>query len=288
MKRVILMAFAAAMICGCEKMVLDEETGAETQEKTKMFTFTMKGDFENQTFTRGYLSDADNLLTDLWVFDFVDGECVQSLHQTDDATNWGEPSMSLTYGTHHVYFVASRGLDPQLDEEDTSITFSSVRDSYWKDYEVTVFSTSNGNRAVTLDRVVTKLKITAEDEVPAGTARLIITPATWYYGINYTTGEPTDARSNVERPISVPSSYAGTEGQLSASIFSFSSANQWTTNVSVVAKNDHDVTIGEVAISNAPFKRNRATEYSGSLFGTSGSMTVAVNEDWLTPYTGTW
>jgi hypothetical protein len=52
MKRVILLAVAAAMICGCEKEIVSEKPAGEAAGvvasdvvKTKKFTFTMKGDF---------------------------------------------------------------------------------------------------------------------------------------------------------------------------------------------------------------------------------------------------
>ena len=51
MKRVILLAVAAAMICGCEKEIVSEKPAGEaagvvaSDVKTKKFTFTMKGDF---------------------------------------------------------------------------------------------------------------------------------------------------------------------------------------------------------------------------------------------------
>lgn len=48
-----------------------------------------------------------------------------------------------------------------------------------KDYEVSVVSTSNGNRAVTLDRVATKLRLTVVDKVPDGCQDVKVTPDRW-------------------------------------------------------------------------------------------------------------
>ena len=41
-------------------------------------------------------------------------------------------------------------------------------------------------------------------------------------------------------------------------------------------------------ISGAPFKANRATEYSGNLFGSGGTLDVSVNEAWETALERTW
>ena len=217
MKKIFLLMFAGLLVAACEKPVLgDVEDESEVPEmgggrnQLKKFTFTVKGDFGAATFTRaaGYLNADGQDMTDLWVFDYVDGQCVQSVHQTATDEAWGKPQMSLAYGSHHVYFVASRGDEPAVDAEGHVIAWGTPRDTFWKDYEVDVVSTSNGNRAVTLDTVTAK-----------------------------------DADGGV---------------------------------------------LGTATITGAPFKRNRSTEYSGSLFGSAGSMDVSLNVEWESPKMGTW
>ena len=297
MKKVLLI-FAVGILTACEsgyyggEAVSEEET---TEVKTKKFAFNVKGDFASPVFSGDELTSgikkaaalsADGQdMTDLWVYDYMDGVLVQSVHQTNDDVDFGKPVMQLAYGQHHVYFVASRGVGASVDG--TVITWSSVRDTFWKDYEVDVVSTSNGNRAVTLDRVVTRLRVTAIDEVPAGCASVTVSPDTWYYGLDYTTGTPANEQKK-DVTINVPSSYVGTSGSLVLSIFSFSGATEWTTDVMLTAKNGSGDVIGQASIANAPFKANRCTEYSGPLFGAGGEMTVGLNCEWETSFTGTW
>lgn len=303
MKKVMMAVAVCLTMTACEKPITAESVNesdgvgvVESDIPTKKFTFTVKGDFGSPTFQQGdaarraatYLNDQANQMTDLWVFDFVGDVCVQSLHQTTSDESWGQPQMSLTLGTHHVYFVASRGLTPTLNVGAQSITWASVRDTYWKNYEVTVVNTSNGNRAVTLERVVAKLKLTVNDEIPAGAATLTCTPGTWYYGLNYRTGEPCGASSEQEISISIPASYVGTSGQLAASVFTVSGADEWTTDVGVAVKDGNGASLGSAAIADVPMLRNRSTEYSGNLFSGSGNMVVSVNGDWASPYIGTW
>ena len=40
--------------------------------------------------------------------------------------------------------------------------------------------------------------------------------------------------------------------------------------------------------SGAPFKRNRATEYSGNLFGSGGGIDVSLNDTWEQSFTAEW
>jgi hypothetical protein len=295
MKSKLLLLAAAIMMCGCEKPivgeVLDDEVDEEEMEAlTKKFTFTMKGDFTSATFKRaaGYLQADGRDMTDVWVLDYMNGELVQQIHQGDNtADDFGKPVMQLAYGSHHVYFVASRGTTPTLNVGEHSITWEKPSDTFWKDYEVNVVSTSNGNRAVTLDRVATKLRIAVDDEIPDNAAVMAITPSTWYYGMNYTTGAAV-APSSASRTVDIPASLHGTTGELAMTIFGLSGADEWTTDVSVVVYDANSVVLGSSSIVGAPFMRNRSTEYSGSLFS-SGSLTnLSLNESWATSHIGTW
>ena len=288
MKKMFLMMLAGLLVADCEKPVLgvveDEEVN---KNKSKNFTFTVKGDFGAATFTRGYLQADGQSMTDLWVFDYVDGTCVQTVHQSSTDTDWGQPKMSLSYGSHHVYFVASRGEGATLDANGHTITWTGPRDTFWKDYAVEVASTSNGNRAVTLDRVATKVKIVVNDEVPATCKAVTVTPERWYYGWDYVNGAAVAAQQT-ERRVDVPESYVGTTGKLSVSIFGLSGSDEWVTNVPVKALGEGDAVIGSATITGAPFKANRATEYSGNLFGSAGGLDVSVNATWENAKNGTW
>ena len=280
-----MMAMAVCLMTACEKALVNQDDASET----KKFTFTLKGDFSDEwkPVTRGYLSADGKDMTDVWVLDYKDGVLVQQLHQSDNtADDFGRPVMSLAYGSHHVYFIASRGLGATLDKDAKTITFTSVRDTYWKDYQVDVVSTSNGNRAVTLDRVVTKLKLSFTDAIADGTATINIIPATWYYGMNYQTGEPTTAATDHPVTINVPDSEIGST--TSASIFGFSTAAEWTTDISINSKKADYTVIGSATITTAPFKANRVSDYSGPLFSAGGSLSLSLNGDWEPSETGTW
>jgi hypothetical protein len=262
----------------------------ETVAKSKKFTFTLKGDFGDEwkaVGSRAYLADGKDL-TDVWVLDYVGGELVQQIHQDDNtAEDFGKPVLQLTYGEHHVYFVASRGTTPTLNTTAGTITWAKPSDTFYKDYEVNVVATSNGNRAVTLDRVATKLKLTITDEIPATCAEVGVTPATWYYGWNYVDGTPT-ASQQTERMVAVPANVIGTSGELVVTIFGLSSADEWTTNVIVSGKTSAHAVIGTATITDAPFRANRSTEYSGPLFGAGGVATMSLSSEWLDSHIGTW
>ena len=277
MKKMLLMAVAVAMLTSCSKDVTEEIAGA------KKVAFDVQGNWNSPVFTRGSLSADGKEMTDLWLFDYVDGVLVQTVHQVSTDADFGTPAPTLSYGEHRIYFVVSRGVSPVING--TVISWGSVRDTFWKSMAVSVGGASA--YSVALDRVVTKLKITATDAVPDGTATVVVMPGTWYAGIDYLTGQPADMRDNEEMSVAVPDSYVGTTG-LAVSFFGFSSAAEWTTPLTVSARDADNDIIGMVNVAAAPFMANRATEFSGSLFSTSGAFTITLNDEWAEPWQGTW
>lgn len=279
MKKVLIIAALAMVFASCSKDVTIEEAGA------KKVAFDVQGNWNSPVFTRGSLSADGKEMTDLWLFDYVGGELVQTVHQVSTDADFGTPAPTLSYGEHRIYFVVSRGTSPVING--TVISWGSIRDTFWKSMAVSVGGASASAYSVALDRVVTKLKITATDAVPDGTATVVVLPGKWYAGLDYLTGQPADMRDNEEMSVAVPDSYIGTTG-LAVSFFGFSSAAEWTTPLTVSARDADNDIIGMVNVAAAPFMANRATEFSGSLFSTSGAFTITLNDEWDAPWTGTW
>lgn len=294
MRKFVFFMLAAMLLTSCEKsLVNDDEVEKNPSVSTtdgKRFTFTVKGDFSEEwkSVTRGYLQADGKDMTDLWVLDYMGDVLVQQIHQSDNtAEDFGRPSITLAYGSHHVYLVASRGVSPTLSTTNGTITWDAVRDTFWKDYAVEVVSTSNGNRAVTLDRIVTKLALKFTDAVSANASTINFTPSSWYYTLNYKTGEPTTATTSQTISTSVPGSYIGNTDVL-ISYFSLSPSTDWATDVNVNSKDGDNNIIGQGDMANVPLKRNRVTEYSGPLFSSGGTVTTSLNTDWITTYEGEW
>ena len=279
MKKVLIIAALAMVFASCGKDVNVEENGA------KKVTFELEGNWNSPVFTRGSLSADGKEMTDLWLFDYVDGTLVQTLHQVSTDADFGTPAPTLSYGEHRIYFVVSRGASPVING--TVISWGSIRDTFWKAMSVTVGGASASSYSVALDRVVTKLKITATDVVPDGTATVVVLPGKWYAGLDYLTGQPADMRDSEEMSVAVPDSYVGTTG-MAVSFFGFSSATEWITPLTVSARDADNDIIGMVNVTAAPFMANRATEFSGALFSTSGTFTITLNDEWDAPWTGTW
>lgn len=285
MKKTLLFMLVAVLATSCDEVVLSEDDDISTK-MMKNVNMRVNGDFGSPTFTRSLMADGKEM-TDMWIFDYVDGELINTIHQTADDSDFGEPNVLMEYGNHDLYFVASRGLNPDVDDVEHTITWSNVRDTFWKTITINVNSTSATEVDVTLERVVTKLKLNIQDKVPAGLVNVTITPEKWNYGINYITGEPASVDDS-QISIDVPSSYVSTTGNLSVSVFSLSGTSEWTTDVTVTAKNSSNITVSSVHIDDVPLLSNRATVYSGNLFTSGSTFTLSLNDAWLSDKVLTW
>ena len=253
-----------------------------------VINFICQGDFTLSTtpMTRSLMADG-KAMTDIWVIDYLNGMLTQQLHQTSDNEDFGTPTLNLSVGSHHVYFIASRGKTPTLNTDAHTLTFGSVSDTFYKDYAIDVTGTSNGSRTVTLDRCVTKLTAVITDEIPTGAATFNITPTAWHYGIDYVSGNPTAATASQTITINIPSSEIGVTGE-HLNIFGFSADDEWTTDIALDCKTSGGDILGTATIAAAPFQRNRITIYSGPLFSAEGLTTVSLSTEWLDAHTGTW
>ena len=273
---IILMAAVVSLTCCTENVQVD----AVVAEKRVTFDVS-NGDW---MITRSLEADGVTM-TDLWVFDYFRDELVRTVHKVSTDADFSSPSMSLQYGEHTVYFVASRGKTPSVDG--TEITWVQPSDTFWKAISVNVGSGSSSVVPVTLDRVATKLRVVVMDEVPDNVAQLCVTPDEWWYGLDYLTVTAV-VQQHTERSVTVPASYIGTAGQLVVNIFGMSDSDEWVTDVTISAKDGDGNVMGSVSLDNVPFERNRATNVSGSLFAAGTTFSVNLNDVWTDSYNLEW
>ena len=271
-----------AIACTSEEPQAEKPSGWE--QKTITFTF---GDMLTQhAMTRADITSLD--LTDLWMIDYVGSELQQIIHQSSTDEGFGSISASMGYGDHTLYFVASRGTTPAADTDAQTITWAKPSDTYWATATVNVSPSSASSQAVTLSRVATRLRISVNDEVPAGAAKFVITPSQWYYGIDYTTGSGIAPSANQPREVNIPSSYIGTSGQLAISIFGFVPSSDWHTDITATLKASDEYTLGQVTLEDVPLRKNITTAYSGGILGTAKSFTLSADDAWGDENIHTW
>ena len=281
-----MMALAVALILPTVSCSTGEELSVKVEEpKDTMQQVTIRFTFPGismESMTRATL--AESQITDLWLFDHMDGELKSTIHQTSEDDGFGAITLTADYGEHSLYFVSSRGDTPTIDG--TTISWSKPSDTFWQLLTLDIEPQTSTNQSVVLHRVVTRLRIAVTDEVPANMKTLMITPSTWYYGIDYTTGEPVNSQAT-PRVITVPSSYIGTMN-LATSFYCLCPSDGFDTDITVTAKDADDTAIANIALQDVPFERNRITNYSGSLFTQNRAVSVTTDDEWLEDHNVTW
>ena len=281
------MGLAAAIILSMLSCTSDEQqTEKPVSIEQKTITFTFGNVLTQHAMTRADVTDLD--LTDLWMFDYVGDELQQTAHQSNTDEGFGAISASMGYGDHTLYFVASRGTTPTTDTDAQTITWVKPSDTFWATATVTVSPSSASSQAVSLSRVATRLRITVNDEVPAGAAKFVITPAQWYYGIDYTNGSGIAPSANQPREVNIPSSYIGTTGQLAISIFGFVPSADWHTDITASLKASDESKLGQVTLEDVTLNKNITTSYSGGILGTAKDFTLTADDAWGDEDVHTW
>lgn len=272
---------AALMLTACgEHEMMGELTAGMTpadsmQSKTVTFTFG-----EDRGGTRATLQELN--ITDLWLFDYVGDELKQTIHKTE---GFDALTISMDYGEHRLCFVASRGTDPTVTAP--TISWEKPSETFWETLAMDVQPATSATQSVTLKRVATRLRIGITDEITAQMVRLDVEPATWHYGIDVKTGEGTDARRQV-RSVTIPTSYVGTQGQLTVSFFGLSPASDWQTDIDVRLIGNEESLLGSVSLPSVRFAQNLTTVYSGGIMGAGRSVSLTADDAWGDDNTHTW
>ena len=277
-----MMALSAALMltaCGEHEMTgeLTERMTQADSMKSKTVTFTFG---EDRGGTRATLQELN--ITDLWLFDYVGDDLKQTIHKTE---GFDALTLSMDYGEHRLCFVASRGTDPTVTAP--TISWEKPSDTFWATLTMDVQPASSGEQSVTLHRVATRLRIGITDEIMTQMARLEVEPATWYYGIDVQTGEGTNAIRQV-RSVTIPTSYVGTQGQLTASFFGLSPASDWQTDIDVRLIGSDESLLGSVSLPTVRFAQNLTTVYSGGIMGAGRSISLTADDAWGDEDIHTW
>ena len=281
----VAIALACMVAVGCDKPRTETPTDApvDSMQTPKWEdTITISISFGDDYRTRASLDDAK--MKDIWLYDYVGGSLVQSVHQSSTDAGFGSASVGITYGEHTFYVVASGGTDATTDG--TTITWAKPGDTFYLAKTVDLQPTGDNNVSLQLKRVTTRLRIAPSDEIPADIAS-IAWQYTWYNALNYLTGEADGAQS-AERSVSVPASYIGTTGTLTVAAYSLCPIDGYSTDIKITARRSDESAITEINLSDVAFERNRLTILSGGLATSTRSFGISVDDVWADDYNIGW
>lgn len=284
MKNFAFIAMVCAMaFTACQKADLSEIVKNDTQKELKKnFVFHVKGDFftdYEEMGTRASVRLEENNsagVTDLWVLDYDSlGVLQQQAHQSSTDTDFGHPSMSLTYGHHDIKFIASKGTTPVLTA--SALSWTKVLDTFTLSYPVDVIASSNGNRAPELTRAITGVKVQASDVVPGNVGTIEMT---MNRSLSITIPSLTASSATASTNTFTISESQWNKSGLALTTYTLCPADEMTTDVTVVVKSTAGVVLSEFTVTGVALKKNRITTLTGEVFGRGSGFSVVINDGW--------
>ena len=299
MKKYLMWAMAGALtLASCEKVEIingqddagDEltETGTAADPKTKNKTAVVRFSVDQWDVstepmygakTRAVTATEANM-TDIWLMAYSADTLAAMVHQESTDPNFGSITMNLKYRKYYFYCVSSRGINAVVDKVSKTITWGSVRDTFWNvdSLNIRANTSESTSKTITLSRVVGRAILQLTDVVPEGAQQVTFKPSHWYYGLCYLNGEPT-ADSDAEIAVDIPASYIGQQG-LRVSYMSLSPADDWTTGMEIAMKGAGDAVLGSVTLSDVLMGRNKTVTMTGALLSGTRSLGVGLNDTW--------
>lgn len=218
---------------------------------------------------------------------FYDSDDVEVYKTTqlraDNSTysTFGDFSLSLPMGSYTMVVLGYGSTSAITLSNKTSAVYETdrVRETFVYTETVNITNTSAVNLAATLSRVVSKLMVISTDAQTANAAKIRTTFSAGGQGVNPMTGQST-SNTGFVNTVDILTS-VGTVGGGSVN-YLFLNTDEQTMNVTIdILDEDNDI-ISQRVVNNVPFKRNRTTKLTGSLFTTAASSSFQVETSWLT------
>ena len=165
-------------------------------------------------------------------------------------------------------------------------TVNAPRETFAATQEVNVTSTTALNLTATLSRIVSQLKVISTDNRTANVEKIRMT-----FAAGGKAFDPTSGLATVNTG-SVSTVSTGVEvGERSGSVgYIFLATDEQEMDVTIETLDADGNTIYSTVVENVPFKRNRKTKLTGSVYPTEASARAGsfqVDTEWLTDYNGT-
>lgn len=293
MKNSILIAGLILLAASCSSesdvTVNNVEAGtAQVNVHVDNFSIEQEDIAGTRGLTRGTSAVADyaGVKAITLVFYKSDGsqECCTTQLRADDSNydTFGEFSLSLPYGEYTMIVLGYGSEVPVTFSSKTSVAFGEEksRETFVYTEDITISNSTAVDLSATLERINSRLVLRSTDGRPADLDAIRITFSKGGKGFNPMTGLATSDDGFVN---TVTTSVA--VGTTTSSITNFFLAgDEETMNVTIETLDADENVLFSHTVNNVPFKRNRATFLTGSMYSSGAFGGFSVSTDYLTAY----
>ena len=199
-------------------------------------------------------------------------------------TTFGHFDLSLPMGSYTMV-VLGYGLndgEPAITlTSPTSATFGNnpARETFAATQSVNITNANDDvDISATLSRVISKLKITSTDGCTENAVNVRTTLSAGGKSFNPTTGLAT-ANAGFSNVLPIQSAVGNPTNSIT---YLFLATDEQTVNVTIDVLDAGGNSISHKEVSGVPFKRNRMTVLTGSLYSSGGNGSFQVETEWLT------
>ena len=277
--------------CSTESDVTVEDALALAPVTVRVSDFSMSvEDFqEPQTRAASSVADYSGVKALTLAFYKTDGTtqayCTTQLKADNTTyTTFGNFSLSLPVGNYKMIVLGYGSEVSVVFNSMTEVVFGEkkARETFCYTQDVVISNAAANDLTATLQRINSRLHVISTDGRPADATKVRITFAAGGKGFNPLTGlATTDAGfTNV---IDFASTAAGEVSKSRADLFL--TTDEQTMSLTIETLDDDGYLLFSKVVSNVPFKRNRITSLTGSMYSPgSVSATFSVETDWETDY----
>lgn len=285
MKRFAFVAFVALSMAlvGCSKDKID------TLAKVSVHVNDFSIEQEDIPGAKGAVADYDGVKAITLAFYTADGtEQYKTTQLRSDATTYttfGEFDLSLPMGNYTMVVLGyGKSEDDDLvltSPTQAEYTGAHARETFAAVQTVNIASASAVNLSATLNRIIAKLQVVSTDGRTANAANVRMTMSAGGRAFNPTTGLATIDTGFVNT-VGISASAGSTSSSIS---YLFLATDEQTMDITLDVLDADGNSISHHEVSDVPFKRNRVTRLTGSLYSTDASSTFQLNTAWLSDTT---
>ena len=273
--RQLLIARAAFVLCGCEKIVMDDGVDSKGDSDGNVVLNITPSEFATRSGTQS-LGDICGRLN-VAVFD-ADGRKVKSVAQSASDAGFGSIGLSLSEGSYSVVAIGHNCTGSATITSPEKVTFpnNKVTDTFAHYGTITVTG-SLQEVGISLQRAVAMVRIRLDDDLAA---MANVAQLKFYYVGGSSTFSPSSGVGCVN---SKQTEYRTFSDDGVYCLYTLPhETSDVLTKLTITALDAGDNVVGECTIENIPVTVNRITDCTGTIAGGKGAVTttILVNPDW--------
>ena len=288
MKKNLILAGIALLFAACSN---DTETGGDSRVapvRVQVSGYSVsQGDFPE---TRGVETAVDYTSINAITLAFYKSDGTQAYkHEQlrDDNTTYttfGSFELSLPMGSYTMVALAYKTKEgsPLVLTSPTAAAFTGEHgyETFAYTQAVNITNTSTVDLSATLSRIISRLTVCSSDGRTANISNVRMTLSAGGWSFNPTTGLAT-ANAGFSNVLPIQSAVGNPTNSIT---YLFLATDEQTLNVTIDVLDAGGNSISHKVVSNVPFKRNRMTVLTGSVYSADASGDFTVETDWLDDY----